>query len=91
MTTAEACAFRMPFGKHKGKTLREIAIDDLDGARYLDWCVGLKNLHAETRNALRIFLALPWVTKLVEEEIESNEYDEPNENSGEPPHWWENK
>ncbi len=89
MTTAEACSFLMPFGKHRGKSLRDIAIDDPDGARYLDWCVGLKDLHPETRDALKTFLAIPWVVKLVEDAMESREYDEPSENADEPRPWWE--
>ena len=31
---AEAAAYIMPFGKHKGKSLTRIATED---ARYLDW------------------------------------------------------
>ncbi len=89
MTTAEACDFVMPFGKHKNKSLRAIAIDDPDGARYLDWAVGLEDLYPETRDALKTFLAIPWVARMVDEAVESREYSEPPKNRLYPRPWWD--
>jgi len=39
MTYSEAAAFVMPFGKHAGRTLDDIATSDA-GLRYLDWLRG---------------------------------------------------
>lgn len=39
MTFAQAKQYRIPFGKHRGKSLDEIAETD-DGLRYLDWFRG---------------------------------------------------
>jgi hypothetical protein len=89
MTAKETCAFVMPFGKHKGKTLCDIAVDDPDGARYLDWVVGLSDLRPDLHAALKSFLAIPWVEKMVEESMNSREYDEPPENTHGPRPWWE--
>jgi hypothetical protein len=89
MTASDACEFVMPFGKYRGKALRDIAIDDPDGARYLDWAVGLGDLHPATKDAIKTFLSLPWVAKLVDEAIEGKEYDEPTENRNEPRPWWD--
>lgn len=90
MTSADACKFIMPFGKHRGKPLREIVTDDPDGARYLDWVAGLSNLRPETAEALKVFLAIPWVAKEVDDALrDSHDYDEPPENADRPPAWWE--
>jgi len=47
MNFYEAQAFRMPFGKHKGKKLDDIAISD-SGLLYLDWLFG--EMDEEKRN-----------------------------------------
>jgi uncharacterized protein (DUF3820 family) len=39
MTFDQAKTFVMPFGKHKGRTLEQIASDD-EGLQYLDWLFG---------------------------------------------------
>lgn len=78
----------MKFGKHKGKSLRDIATNDPDGARYLDWVVGLE-LEDLTWDALTTFLPIPWVAKLVDEQIASREFSEPFENGLKPRPWWE--
>jgi uncharacterized protein (DUF3820 family) len=91
MTGSDACKFVMPFGKHRGKTLRDIATDGPDGARYLDWMIGAVNLdgHPGMADALKAFLLLPWVAKLVEESLESREHGEPRENIHKPRPWWD--
>jgi uncharacterized protein (DUF3820 family) len=86
---ARACKCVMPFGKHRGKTLRDIAVDDPDGARYLDWVASLDDLREPLREALRVFLAIPWVSELVDRSMESRDYDEPEENAREPRPWWD--
>lgn len=51
----------MPFGKHKGKTLAEIADDD-EGVRYLDWMRGVRGVRDEgdgVRAAIDAFLDDP--------------------------------
>ena len=48
----------MPFGKHKGKSLDEIAEDD-DGVRYLDWMRGVRDEGDSVREAIDRFLDDP--------------------------------
>lgn len=47
-----AANFLMPFGKHKGKKIDQVAIDDL---RYLDWLYGE---NADKRNPTKFDIAL---------------------------------
>lgn len=47
---------RLPFGKHKGKTLDAIAETD-DGLKYLDWLVGQDWLKGDLRNCVEAYLA----------------------------------
>jgi len=50
MIIADALAFEMPFGKHKGSTLRHIAETE---CLYLDWLLGI-DLHGELHEAVRL-------------------------------------
>ncbi len=55
--------FEMPFGKYKGRTLREIADTD-EGLKYLDWLLGGEiDLRPATREALEEFVALPHIER----------------------------
>ena len=93
MTHEQACKFRMPFGKYSGTSLELIVTTDSDGPRYLDWMVGLKDLSPDVEQALKTFLALPWVVKLVEEAIKKSHTSvgktEPIENLKKVRYWWE--
>jgi uncharacterized protein (DUF3820 family) len=59
----ESCEFKLPFGKHKGKTLREIGRND-DGLLYLDWLRSI-DLYPETRTHVHRYLNHPSVDRLV--------------------------
>ena len=59
MTFKEAHNFRMPFGKHKGRKLDEIAADDA-GLKYLDWLVG-EIQDGNVKNALEAYLGDPTI------------------------------
>ncbi len=54
MTFQQSCQFKLPFGKHRGKTLNQVAETD-EGLTYLDWFRGL-DLYPETREAVETFL-----------------------------------
>jgi len=66
MTFQQATAFKMPFGKHRGKTLGELAAED-DGLRYMGWLLGEKEKGADKRNdvllALQAYLSDPSIKK----------------------------
>jgi hypothetical protein len=84
----------VPFGKYKGKTLEQIATTDSDGPRYLDWLVGLKDLSPDVKTALKTFLAISWVSELVDRAVEDHTprvSSEPVENLKQPRPWWEKK
>lgn len=92
MTPEQACKFKMPFGKHVGKTLDDITLIEKD-VRYLDWLVG-QNPQTEVYQALKCFLAIPWVARLVEQSLEDHVHSgpgrtEPVENQKKPKPWWE--
>lgn len=55
----EACAFIMPFGKHKHETLARIGSND-EGLKYLDWLIG-RDLEGwpMLRTALGVYLKHP--------------------------------
>lgn len=57
----KALAFKMPFGKHKGETLEDIAEDDV---LYIDWLMGLDDLRPGTKEHVEI------VAELYRKEIE---------------------
>lgn len=51
----KALAFVMPFGKHKGETLEDIAEDDV---LYSDWLMGLDDLRPATKQHVEIVAEL---------------------------------
>lgn len=51
MTTEQALATKMPFGKYKGQTLKQIGEDD---PSYLDWLAGLDNLRPPLSEAVSL-------------------------------------
>jgi exodeoxyribonuclease X len=53
------------FGKHKGKTIDQIAKTDA-GLRYLDWMVGLPDLREDTKAALEEYLKRPSVSREID-------------------------
>jgi hypothetical protein len=69
MTFEAAKDFEMPFGKHKGRTLDDIAKDD-DGLRYLDWMRGVREEDGKNNDvdkALRAYLDDPSIQKEMED------------------------
>ena len=62
MTFAQAQQFVMPLGKHKGKTLDDIASTD-EGLKYLDWIVGEGFLWDRTEEAIKTYLADPAIQR----------------------------
>lgn len=92
MTPDQACKFKMPFGKHVGKTLEDITLIEKD-VRYLDWLAG-ENPRSEVMQALKCFLVIPWVARMIEQAVEDHIYTgtgrtEPVENLRKPKNWWE--
>ncbi len=71
MTFTEAKNFRLPFTKHKGRTLDEVASTP-QGLLFLDWLVGQSFVGSHTAEHLRVYLADPAiaaeVAKLVNRE-----------------------
>lgn len=64
MTFAEASAYVLPWGQHKGKTIDQTAETD-SGLRWLDWILGVLDTKGdlqyasdrrELREALRVYL-----------------------------------
>jgi hypothetical protein len=94
MNSEKSCKFQMTIGKHKGKTLEEIATKYTDGPGYLDWMVGLHNLSDDLKEALECFLDIPWVKELVDRAVEEHTTpmrSEPIENIKKTRPWWEKK
>lgn len=60
MDFTTACAFEMPLGKYKGKTLARVGSNN-EGLRYLDWLVGQGWVNGRLREALDIYLKHPAV------------------------------
>ena len=91
MKQDEACKYKMPFGKHQGKTLEDITLIEKD-VGYLDWMAGNK-LTGDVKEALDCFLAIHWVKDLVERAVEQHRgrtgSTEPVENIKKPKNWWE--
>lgn len=92
MTEDQSCKFQMPFGKHIGKTLEDIALIEKD-VKYLDYMIG-QDLYGEVKEALETFLKIPWVSRMVSEALESQSRSgagrtEPIENYRKPKQWWE--
>lgn len=61
----------IPFGKHKGKTIDQIAKTD-EGLRYLDWLAGQDIWNHQVRLALNEYLSDPLIKdeldKLIKED-----------------------
>lgn len=71
MTFDGAAKTRMPFGKHAGKTLDEIAATD-EGLRYLDWLRGqdwFKTKH-DLFDAVEAYLTDPAIDRALDELVE---------------------
>ena len=54
-----------PLGKHKGRSIDEIATDD-DGLKYLDWLVGQDWIYGNFKVALKAYLGNPAIAREVE-------------------------
>lgn len=70
MTFDRAKGFEMPFGKHKGRTLDDIAQDG-DGLRYLDWMRNAREdegKNMDVDKALRAYLNDPSIQKELEDQ-----------------------
>lgn len=67
LTPKLAELYRLHFGRHKGLMLKEIVRDD---PLYLDWLVDEPWLLADTREALKAFLAIDWVSDLVQQAVD---------------------
>jgi hypothetical protein len=68
MTFDRAKRFEMPFGKHKGRTLDDIALDG-DGLRYLDWLRGVREdegKNMDVDKALEVYLNDPSIQSELE-------------------------
>lgn len=65
MDFARAARTEVPFGKHKGQTLDDVASID-EGLRYLDWMVGCDWLFGQFKAALETYLADSSIAKEVE-------------------------
>ncbi len=66
MTFKEAKDYIMPFGKHRGKRLDDIASED-EGLKYLDWLYGeVSGSYYEPRDALAAYLSDSSIKKELE-------------------------
>jgi len=54
--------FVMPFGKHKGEALDDIAKTDA-GLLYLDWAAGNMTNAPDVQSAVKAYLAIPLIAK----------------------------
>jgi hypothetical protein len=75
MSQSESGDFSLNFGKHKGRTIAEIANHGLDheGLRYLDWLVGqafVKDDKPALLRALREYLGRPDISRSLELALE---------------------
>lgn len=61
----ESCAFVMPLGKHKGKTLARIG-SNAEGLKYLDWLVGQDWVNGRLRGSLETYLKHPAIASEVD-------------------------
>lgn len=69
MDFTSACAFTMPLGKHKGKTLARIGANK-EGLLYLDWLVGQDWVNGRLREALETYLKHPSIAMQIDSAIE---------------------
>ena len=70
MTFEDAKVFEMPFGKHKDKTLDQIAQEER-GLQYLDWLRGVRSeggKHTDVDKALATYLDDPSIQSELENE-----------------------
>lgn len=69
MTTTDAftdaCAFVMPFGKHKGWTLARIGSNS-DDLLYLDWLIGQRWIDGELKTILKTYLSHPAISRQID-------------------------
>lgn len=70
LTPKLARLYELPFGKHKGRALEDIVRDD---PLYLDWLVDQPWLFADARYILKTFLAIDWVSRLVQEAVDERD------------------
>ena len=68
-TGADPGAFEMPFGKHKGKTLDQIAETD-QGLLYLDWLWDEIDPLTSVGIAIQKYQTLPVIQKELDEAVE---------------------
>lgn len=59
ITFDSAKSFGIRFGKHKSRTLNQVAGDGDEGLQYLSWLSGRDELHDDLRAALDVFLGHP--------------------------------
>lgn len=90
MTNEEkfASEYLIPCGKYMFESFKDIVCNHHNGAAYLDEMLGSKSLDIETKKQLTVFLALPHIVKLVDEQIEALS-EEPEENFKVPKKWYE--
>jgi len=65
----DACAFTIPLGKHKGRTISRVGAS-AEGLRDLDWLVGQTWVYGEFRAALETYLTHPAIKRELEAAIE---------------------
>ena len=63
--------YTMPFGKHKGRALDIIAMDD-EGLKYLDWLYGEID-EGRTKDMLAAYLTQPTIAKDLAALVEIND------------------
>lgn len=69
-----ACAYVMPLGKHKGKTLARIGSNE-EGLCYLDWLIGQDWVNGPLKDALTRYLSHPAIDRLVDEAVQEDSRD----------------
>lgn len=65
MDAQRAADFVLPFGKHRGRTLEQIAADE-EGRRYLHWLGAQDGIKGSVRRAIECHLAHPSVAKFLD-------------------------
>lgn len=64
-----ACAFVLPFGKHKGDTVARVGASK-EGLLYLDWLVGQPWLNERTQGVLKTYLSHPAISRQLDSHLE---------------------
>lgn len=80
----ESQEFIIPWGKHAGSTLKDIALKDIN---YLDYLADSPNVDQETKKIIKTFLGIQWVDRLNRKGY--RQYTEPKENIKVIKKWWE--